>query len=187
MLFSTLTFFTFLPVVFILYWFVFNKQLKLQNALLLLASYVFYGWWSWSFCGLLLLSTLIDYSFGFWVASPSKPKARFFLWLSIVNNLGLLFLFKYYNFFAHEFQQGMASLGWHCNPLILQWALPVGISFYTFHGMSYVFDIYRGYQKPVRSFVDYAVFVSFFPLLVAGPIERASHLLPQIQRERRLS
>jgi D-alanyl-lipoteichoic acid acyltransferase DltB (MBOAT superfamily) len=184
MLFSTLPFFLFLPIVFVLYWFVFNKKLNLQNALLLVASYVFYGWWSWTFCGLLMLSTLIDYSFGFLVASPSKQRARLFLWLSILNNLGILFVFKYYNFFALEFKQGMALLGLPCNPVLLSWALPVGISFYTFHGMSYVFDIYQRKQKPVRELVDYAVFVSFFPLLVAGPIERASHLLPQIQKKR---
>jgi D-alanyl-lipoteichoic acid acyltransferase DltB (MBOAT superfamily) len=187
MLFSTFTFFVFLSILLVLYWFVFSKHLNIQNAFLLLSSYVFYGWWSWTFCGLLLLSTLIDYGFGFWVASPSKQKARLFLRLSIINNLGILFLFKYFNFFSHEFQQGMALLGWNVNALILDWGLPIGISFYTFHGMSYVFDIYRGQQKPVQRFVDYAVFVSFFPLLVAGPIERASHLLPQIQAPRRFS
>lgn len=187
MLFSTFTFFIFLPLVLLLYWFVFNKHLKFQNAFLLVASYIFYGWWSWKFCGLLLLSTLIDYSFGFWVASPSRQKARLFLWLSIINNLGLLFVFKYYNFFANELKSLFGLIGWHINPIVLHWALPIGISFYTFHGMSYVFDIYRGQQKPVRSFVDYAVFVSFFPLLVAGPIERASHLLPQVVAPRKFS
>ncbi|MGI9192385.1 MAG: MBOAT family O-acyltransferase [Chitinophagaceae bacterium] len=161
--------------------------MKLQNAFLLLASYVFYGWWSWQFIGLLLLSTIIDYSFGFLVASPNKKKARIFLWLSIINNLGILFLFKYFNFFANEFKVLMECFGWNVNPLVLKWALPVGISFYTFHGMSYVFDIYRGLQKPVKSFIDYAVFVSFFPLLVAGPIERANHLLPQVQKQRLFS
>lgn len=185
MLFSTFTFFIYLPLVFVLYWFVFNKKVSIQNVFLLLAGYVFYGWWSWKFTGLLLLSTLIDYFFGFWVASSNRARARLFLWLSVFNNLGLLFLFKYYDFFAVEFKDGMALLGWQCNPVILHWALPIGISFYTFHGMSYVFDIYRGLQKPIKSFVEYGVFVCFFPLLVAGPIERASHLLPQIQKERR--
>ena len=184
MLFSTLTFFVFLPITFLLYWFVFNKKLAWQNTFLLLASYVFYGWWSWKFMGLLFLSTLIDYSFGFWVASPNPKRARLFLFLSILNNLGILFLFKYYDFFALELKTAMLSIGWSVHPYLLKWALPIGISFYTFHGMSYVFDIYRGLQKPVKSLVDYAVFVSFFPLLVAGPIERASHLLPQVQRNR---
>ncbi len=134
--------------------------------------------------GLLMLSTALDYAYGFWVASPNRKKAKFFLWLSIINNLGILAVFKYYNFFALQFQQGLELLGLHTNPVLLNVALPIGISFYTFHGMSYVFDIYRGQQTPVKNFVDYAVFVSFFPLLVAGPIERASHLLPQVQKPR---
>lgn len=134
--------------------------------------------------GLLMLSTALDYAYGFWVASPNRKKAKLFLWLSIINNLGILGVFKYYNFFAVQFQNGFELLGIHTDPFILQLALPIGISFYTFHGMSYVFDIYRGHQKPVRNFVDYAVFVSFFPLLVAGPIERANHLLPQVQKPR---
>ena len=137
--------------------------------------------------GLLMLSTALDYAYGFWVASPNRKKAKFFLWLSIINNLGILGVFKYYNFFAVQFQKGFDLLGLHSNPVLLQVALPIGISFYTFHGMSYVFDIYRGQQKPVRNFIDYAVFVSFFPLLVAGPIERASHLLPQVQKPRSFS
>lgn len=134
--------------------------------------------------GLLMLSTSLDFAYGFLVASPNRKKAQLFLWLSIINNLGILGVFKYYNFFAVQFQKGFDLLGLHTNPVLLQVALPIGISFYTFHGMSYVFDIYRGNQKPVRNFVDYAVFVSFFPLLVAGPIERASHLLPQVQKRR---
>ncbi len=134
--------------------------------------------------GLLMLSTAVDYAYGFGVASPNRKKAKLFLWLSIINNLGILGLFKYYNFFAVQFQNGFELLGIYTNPVLLQVALPIGISFYTFHGMSYVFDIYRGNQKPVRNFVDYAVFVSFFPLLVAGPIERANHLLPQVQKPR---
>ncbi|MFZ4786319.1 MAG: MBOAT family protein, partial [Flavobacteriales bacterium] len=156
---------------FILYWFVFQKNFKVQNILLLGASYFFYGWWSVGFLGLLALSTLLDYSYGFWVASPNRRKAKLFLWLSIINNLGILGVFKYYNFFALQFKEGFDMLGLECNPVLLDVALPVGISFYTFHGMSYVFDIYRGKQTPIRSFIDYAVFVSFFPLLVAGPIE----------------
>ena len=184
MLFNSFEFFLFLPVVFVLYWFVLNKSLQWQNALILVASYFFYGWWSWAFMGLLMLSTALDYAYGFWVASPDRKKAKLFLWLSIINNLGILAVFKYYNFFALQFQEGLELLGLHTNPVLLQVALPVGISFYTFHGMSYVFDIYRGQQKPVRNFVDYAVFVSFFPLLVAGPIERANHLLPQVQKAR---
>ena len=184
MLFNSFEFFLFLPLVFGLYWFVFQHKLRAQNLLILLASYFFYGWWSWAFTGLLLLSTLLDYAYGFGVAAANRRKAKIFLWLSIINNLGILGVFKYYNFFAVQFQQGFELLGIHSNPTLLNIALPIGISFYTFHGMSYVFDIYRAQQKPVRNFVDYAVFVSFFPLLVAGPIERASHLLPQVQKVR---
>lgn len=184
MLFNSFEFLLFLPTVFILYWFVFNKSIRRQNILILVASYFFYGWWSWKFMLLLALSTFLDYAYGFFVASTNKKKAKLFLWLSIINNLGILGIFKYYNFFAIQFQHGLSLLGLHTNPILLQVALPIGISFYTFHGMSYVFDIYRGKQKPVTNFIDYAVFVSFFPLLVAGPIERAGHLLPQVQQKR---
>jgi alginate O-acetyltransferase complex protein AlgI len=185
--FNSFDYLLFFPTVFLLYWFVFQRNLLLQNSFILLASYVFYGWWSWEFTGLLFLSTLIDFSFGFLVASPDRKKAKLFLILSIVNNLGLLALFKYYNFFAEQIQTGFAKIGWECHPILLNVALPIGISFYTFHGMSYVFDIYREQQKPTKNFIDYAVFVSFFPLLVAGPIERANHLLPQVQKKRSFS
>ena len=187
MLFNSIEFLLFLPVVFILYWFVFNRNLNWQNGLVLVASYFFYGWWSWKFLALLVLSTLLDFAYGFMVASPSKRKARLFLWLSVLNNLGILAVFKYYNFFAQEFARIFQSFGWEAHPYLLNIALPIGISFYTFHGMSYVFDIYRGKQSPVKDFVEYAVFVSFFPLLVAGPIERASHLLPQVQQQRKFN
>ena len=155
MLFNSFEFFLFLPLVFGLYWFVFQHKLRAQNLLILLASYFFYGWWSWKFMALLMLSTALDYAYGFWVASPDRKKAKVFLWLSIINNLGILGVFKYYNFYATQFQQGFELLGIHSNPILLNIALPIGISFYTFHGMSYVFDIYRSQQKPVRNFVDY--------------------------------
>jgi alginate O-acetyltransferase complex protein AlgI len=184
MLFNSISFLIFLPVVFLLYWFIFNKSLKWQNILVLTASYVFYGWWSWKFLLLLMFSTGLDYLYGFGVASENKTKSKIFLWLGIINNLGFLAIFKYYNFFAEQFQQTANLVGFHFNPVFLDVALPVGISFYTFHGMSYVFDIYRKQRAPVTNFVDYAVFVSFFPLLVAGPIERANHLLPQVQSKR---
>lgn len=170
-----------------LYWLVFNKSLKQQNILILIASYFFYGWWSYKFLGLLILSTVLDYIYGFSVASTNRKKAKLFLWLSIINNLGILAIFKYYNFFITQFQSAFELVGVHINPVLLQFALPVGISFYTFHGMSYVFDIYRGKLKPVSNIVDYSLFVSFFPLLVAGPIERANHLLPQVQQKRKFN
>lgn len=187
MLFNTLEFLIFLPIVFLLYWLPFSGSIKKQNFLILVASYFFYGWWSLGFLALLALSTLLDYLYGFGVASSDKKKAKLYLWLSVINNLGILAVFKYYNFFAEQVQTAFAGLGIAVHPYFLDFALPIGISFYTFHGMSYVFDIYRGYQRPIKNLIDYAVFVSFFPLLVAGPIERANHLLPQIQKQRSFS
>ena len=184
MLFNSLEFLIFLPLVWSLYWLVQRKALQAQNALLLAASYAFYGWWSWKFLLLLALSTLLDYLYGFGVANPDKRKARVFLWLSVANNVGVLAVFKYFDFFSSEFAKLLGSLGLKTDPVILNLALPVGISFYTFHGMSYVFDVYRGRLSTIRNLVDYAVFVAFFPLLVAGPIERANHLLPQIRMRR---
>ena len=184
MLFNSFEFFVFLPIVFLLYWFVVNKSLVAQNILILVASYFFYSWWNWKFLGLLLLSTLIDYFFGFLVATSDKKKKKIYLWLSIFNNLLVLGIFKYYNFFVVEMQQLLDVIGFHIHPYLIKIALPVGISFYTFHGMSYVLDIYKGKVTPEKSFVSYATFVSFFPLLVAGPIERAGHLLPQINQPR---
>lgn len=187
MLFNSIEFLIFLPIVFILHWFVFNRNYKYQNILILAASYFFYGWWSWKFLLLLMFSTLLDYFYGFGVASDNKKRSKLFLVLSIINNLGFLALFKYYNFFISEFHTLLGGVGIHFSPVLLNIALPVGISFYTFHGMSYVFDIYRKKREPVKSLVDYGVFVAFFPLLVAGPIERANHLLPQLQRPRTFS
>ncbi len=183
MLFNSYEFLIFLPSVFILYWVVFKKNLRAQNVLILLASYLFYAWWDWRFLFLLLLSTVIDYAFGLLIYH-SQNRKKLYLWLSIVNNLGILAFFKYYNFFAESAKDLMGQLGFEAHPYFLDIILPVGISFYTFHGMSYVFDIYRNKFVPTRNFIDYAVFVSFFPLLVAGPIERATHLLPQVQKAR---
>jgi alginate O-acetyltransferase complex protein AlgI len=186
MLFNTLNFFIFLPIVFFLYWFVTNKSLTLQNALLLVASYFFYACWDWRFLFLLMFSTLLDYITGKKIANTEKKKEKkIWFWLSIIVNLGFLGIFKYYNFFAESFAKSLSCLGLDVNPWTLSVILPVGISFYTFHGLSYVIDIYKGRIKAERSIVDYAVFVSFFPLLVAGPIERATHLLPQIKNERK--
>lgn len=184
MLFNSLEFLIFFPVVFVLYWFAFNKNLKAQNIFLLVCSYFFYGWWDWRFLFLLLFSTLIDYSFGLLIFNNTGRKKTWYLWLSIANNLIFLGFFKYYNFFAVSTASLLYHLGVHIHPRLLSIALPIGISFYTFHGMSYVFDIYREKTKPTKNFVDYAVFVCFFPLLVAGPIERATHLLPQVQVKR---
>lgn len=184
MLFNSFEFLALFPLLFLLYWSLNKRPIAWQNSLLLVVSYGFYAWWSWKFLGLLLLSTLLDYIYGFTVGSDNRKKAKWFVVLSVINNLGILAIFKYYNFFASELNLLTQSLGWNMPFYIFDIVLPIGISFYTFHGMSYVFDIYRGRLKPVRNFVDYALFVSFFPLLVAGPIERAAHLLPQIQSKR---
>ncbi|MFM7399954.1 MAG: MBOAT family protein, partial [Bacteroidota bacterium] len=152
MQFISLEFLAFMPAVFVLYWFVFNRTIRLQNAFLLASSYFFYGWWSYKFLLLLIVSTLLDYLYGFGVGNPNKKKARLFLLLSILNNLGILAFFKYYDFFISEVAAGLSLLGLGTNLPLLNIVLPVGISFYTFHGMSYVFDIYRGLRQPVRSF-----------------------------------
>lgn len=183
MLFNSVTFLLFFVLFFFLYWFVTGKSFRWQNILILVASYIFYGWWDWRFVFLLILSTLIDYFFGLAIYQSSTRK-KLYLWLSVANNLVILGFFKYYNFFAESFQQMSQKMGWETHPYILEIVLPVGISFYTFHGMSYVFDIYNGKLKPTSNFIEYAVFVCFFPLLVAGPIERANHLLPQVIKPR---
>jgi D-alanyl-lipoteichoic acid acyltransferase DltB (MBOAT superfamily) len=153
--------------------------------LLLVASYYFYACWDWRFLFLLVFSTLLDYYTGLKMAGAPDTKIRkFWLWLSISINLGFLGIFKYFNFFAASFAGAASELGMEVHPLTLNVILPVGISFYTFHGLSYVIDIYKNRIRAEKNFIDYAVFVSFFPLLVAGPIERATHLLPQIQRKR---
>jgi len=185
MLFNSINFAIFLPIVFILYWLVINKNLRLQNSLLLIASYFFYACWDWRFLFLLMFSTLLDYYTGLKMQNAESLNTKgFWFWLSITVNLGFLGVFKYYNFFAESFTETISHFGLQINPATLNIILPVGISFYTFHGLSYVIDIYKNRIKAERNFVDYAVFVSFFPLLVAGPIERATHLLPQIKKER---
>jgi alginate O-acetyltransferase complex protein AlgI len=185
MLFNSLSFAIFLPIVFILYWFVANKNLKYQNFLLLCASYYFYACWDWRFLFLLIFSTLLDYFTGLKMSeTENRNKRRFWFWLSVSVNIGFLGVFKYYNFFAESFADAALNLGVRVSPWTLKVILPVGISFYTFHGLSYVIDIYKNKIKAERNFIDYSFFVSFFPLLVAGPIERATHLLPQIKKER---
>jgi alginate O-acetyltransferase complex protein AlgI len=185
MLFNSINFAIFLPIVFILYWFFSNKSLKFQNILLLAASYYFYAFWDWRFLFLLIFSTLLDYYTGLKMsASENQSQKKFWFWLSVSINVGFLGVFKYYNFFAASFADAIGHFGLHINPWSLKVILPVGISFYTFHGLSYVIDIYKDRIKPEKNFINYSVFVSFFPLLVAGPIERATHLLPQIQKKR---
>lgn len=185
MLFNSLNFAIFLPIVFLLYWFATKGNLKLQNILLLVSSYFFYACWDWRFLFLLIFSTLLDYFTGIKMSEAKNQNSKmFWFWLSISVNLGFLAVFKYYNFFAESFASALDNLGLNVNPWTLKVILPIGISFYTFHGLSYVIDIYKDRIKAEKNFIDYSVFVSFFPLLVAGPIERATHLLPQIQKNR---
>jgi alginate O-acetyltransferase complex protein AlgI len=185
MLFNSTGFAIFLPIVFFFYWFVTNKNLKLQNILLLISSYFFYGYWDYRFLFLLIFSTVLDYYTGLKMYQARKIwLKKFWFCLSVSINLGFLGFFKYYNFFIASFSEAAAHIGFKVDVWTLKVILPVGISFYTFHGLSYVIDIYKNRIKPVNNFIEYSVFVSFFPLLVAGPIERATHLLPQIQQKR---
>ena len=185
MLFNSINFAIFLPIVFTLYWLLNKQQLKFQNILLLVSSYFFYACWDYRFLFLLIFSTLLDFYTGLKMEKANNDKHRkFWFGLSVAVNLGFLGLFKYYNFFSESFAQALSLMGIRTNFVTLQIVLPVGISFYTFHGLSYVIDIFKRRIRAEKNFIDYAVFVSFFPLLVAGPIERATHLLPQIQKRR---
>lgn len=185
MLFNSISFAVFLPIVFLLYWFITYKSLRLQNILLLVSSYFFYACWDYRFLFLLIFSTLLDYYTGIKISEAhDKKRKRIWLLISICTNLGFLGVFKYYNFFVANFAEGLSLIGVKANLWTLSVILPVGISFYTFHGLSYVIDIFKDRIKPEKNYIDYAVFVSFFPLLVAGPIERATHLLPQIIKKR---
>ncbi len=185
MFFNSFSFAIFLPLVFILYWFITNENIRIQNILLLISSYFFYACWDYRFLFLLIFSTVLDYYSGIKIYKTENARfKKLWLWISISINLGFLGFFKYYNFFITSFLEALSGFGIHANIWTLNIILPVGISFYTFHGLSYVLDVYKNKIIPVKSFVDYSVFVSFFPLLVAGPIERATHLLPQIQKKR---
>ena len=185
MLFNSIDFAIFLPVVFLIYWLAGSKNIRLQNVILLCASYVFYGWWDWRFLSLIILSSLVDFLAGQAMNKPGNIQRRhLFLVMSIVVNIGALGFFKYFNFFAESFASAFTFFGVHTDPLRLRIILPVGISFYTFQTLSYSIDVYRRRIEPTRDILSFFAFVSFFPQLVAGPIERASNLLPQFNRER---
>lgn len=185
MLFNSIDFAIFLPIVFILYWFVTNKDLRLQNLLIVTASYVFYGWWDWRFLSLILFSTIVDYSVGRKLQNEkNQAKRKILLWTSILVNLGFLGFFKYYNFFLDNFISAFSFFGTEIKANSLNIILPVGISFYTFQTLSYTIDVYKRKLEPTKDFIAFTAFVSFFPQLVAGPIERATNLLPQFYKKR---
>ncbi len=187
MLFNSIEFFLFLPLVFCLYWFVTNRNLRLQNLLILASSYVFYGAWDWRFLLLIFFSSAADFTIGWLMGSTpehQKRRRKLLLWLSLALNLGILGFFKYYNFFTDALIDLLQGFGLHANYRTLYIILPVGISFYTFQTLSYTIDIYRGKLKPSKDPIAFFAFVSFFPQLVAGPIERASNLLPQFEKKR---
>jgi alginate O-acetyltransferase complex protein AlgI len=182
--FTSLTYLLFLPLVFALHWSASDR--KRQNAVLVFASYVFYGWWDWRFCGLMAASTLVDFTVAGRLDRTTQPRLRKALLATSVGvNLGILGFFKYFNFFAESAQTAAAQVGWNMHPVTLKVILPVGISFYTFQTMSYAIDVYRRRMPAARSLLDYATYLSFFPQLVAGPIERGQRLLPQFQAPRR--
>lgn len=185
MLFNSIDFAVFLPIVFLLYWFVTNKNLMLQNFLIVAASYVFYGWWDWRFLSLILFSTIVDYAVGIGLSKQEdQTKRKILLWTSILVNLGFLGFFKYYNFFLDNFIYAFSFFGRDINANSLNVILPVGISFYTFQTLSYSIDVYKRKLEPTKDFIAFMAFVSFFPQLVAGPIERATRLLPQFYTKR---
>ncbi len=186
MLFNSIDFAIFLPIVFILYWFVTAKHLKLQNLLLVGASYFFYAFWDWRFLSLIVFSTVLDFIVGLLLEKENNQgRRKFYLLISVVVNLGFLGFFKYFNFFLENFIEVYSLFGMSLRASSLQIILPVGISFYTFQTMSYTIDVYRKNLKPTKNFIAFSAFVSFFPQLVAGPIERAAQFLPQFYVKRK--
>lgn len=188
MLFNSIEFAIFLPIVFLLFWSLKKQKLHFQNLILLIAGYVFYGWWNWRFLSLIVISSFVDYYTGLKIAdSDSKKKKKQFLILSIITNIGFLSFFKYYNFFIDSFIDLSENFGFQANIHSLNIILPVGISFYTFQTMSYTLDIYNGKMNPTKDILAFFTYVSFFPQLVAGPIERAKALLPQFLEKRKFN
>ena len=191
MLFNSIEFAFFLPIVFLIYWVIGyahikdNLKLRLQNAFVVLASYVFYGWWDWRFLLLIAFTSFCSWGSGLLIAKSSTPKeAKAWTAANIVLNLAILAVFKYYDFFVREFSQ---LFGVSTDSLLLKIILPVGISFYTFQALSYSIDVYRKKIEPTRDIVAFFAYVAFFPQLVAGPIERATNLLPQFQTNRKFN
>ena len=191
MLFNSISFLIFLPIVFILYWFVFQRNLKGQNIFVIIASYVFYGWWDWRFLLMIVFTSFCSWASGLLmqrIDNENKPYpylSRKFISISnILLNLGILFFFKYYNFFVDSFTAAFSLVGIDLHVQTLNIILPVGISFYTFQALSYSIDVYRRKIEPTNDIVAFFAYIGFFPLLVAGPIERATNLLPQFYKKR---
>lgn len=185
MLFNSFEFLIFLPIVFLLYWFVFRGR-QWQNLLVVIASYIFYGWWDWRFLLLIALTSLCSYGSGILLEhyEGQRRKQRLVSASNIVLNLGILGVFKYYNFFVENLDTLLGTLGWHLDWVTMNIILPVGISFYTFQALSYTIDIYQKKLPATHNIVEFFAYISFFPQLVAGPIERATNLLPQFQQKR---
>lgn len=184
MLFNSLTFLIFLPTVFTIYWWLQRWRVDVQNIFLSTVGYIFYGWWDWRFLSLLLYSSLTDYLVGLYLERVQPHRKKWLLGISLVTQIGLLATFKYFNFFADSFQEMLTLLGFKVHPTTIKIVLPVGISFYTFQTLSYTIDVYRGRMAAVRNPIPFFAFVSFFPQLVAGPIERAGALMPQFENKR---
>lgn len=179
MLFNSPEYALFLPIVVLLYW-ALARSWRAQNTLLLAASYLFYGWWDWRFLGLLLATSLVDFFVALGIErARTRRTQRLILVASVAANLGTLGFFKYYNFFIESLTGAFASLGVQMHAATLQVILPVGVSFYTFQALTYTIGVYRGTVKPTRDLTTFLAYVAFFPQLVAGPIERAQHMLPQ--------
>jgi len=188
MLFNSLDFAIFFPIVFLLYWFLFRGNIRQQNLLVVASSYFFYAWWDWRFLFLIIFSTTLDFFIGKKLGQEQDSKKRkYYLWISIIANLGSLGFFKYYNFFVENFIEAFSFFGTEIHGGSLDIILPVGISFYTFQTLSYSIDVYKRKMEPTKDFVAFSAFVCFFPQLVAGPIERASNLLPQFNKKRKFS
>jgi len=186
MLFNSIEFTIFLPIVFVLYWFVTDKYLKVQNSLLIIASYFFYGWWDWRFLSLIVISSFVDYYVGIGLSKSKESRKRKLLLLtSVFVNLGFLGIFKYFNFFVVSFVDAFTLFGKAIEPGRLDIILPIGISFYTFQTLSYSIDVYKRKLEPTKDLIAFFAFVSFFPQLVAGPIERATNLLQQFNKKRK--
>lgn len=185
MLFNSFEFLIFLPIVFLLYWFIFRER-RWQNLLVVVASYVFYGWWDWRFLLLIALTSLYSYGSGLMLEhyEGQRRRQQMVSAINIVLNLSILGVFKYYNFFIENLNTVFSAWGWHLDWVTLNIILPVGISFYTFQALSYTIDVYQKKLPATHDIIEFFAYISFFPQLVAGPIERATNLLPQFQQQR---